>query len=369
MGTKDTNVFVVGGGPAGLAAAIAAQQQGMRVMLADYERPPVDKACGEGLMPDSAAALAALGVSLEGVETFAFRGIRFVGPESATPADFPVGRGLGIRRTVLHRLLVERAQQLGIEMLWGTRVSGISERSVVIDGRRIECNWIVGADGQNSRVRAWAGLNSGRQHDQRIGLRRHFEIEPWSEYVEIYWGEHSQVYVTPIARRAVCVAMISRTREDFTAALERFPSLAQHLRGATPLTSVKGAPTITRSLRRVCRGNVALIGEASGSADAITGEGLALAFRQAVCLAAAIASSDLMRYQVEHRRIASHPQRMGRAMLLMDKNGWVRRQMLRAFDRTPALFQRLLSLHLGNTGLRAFGIDGALQLGWSLLTA
>ncbi|MGB8062426.1 MAG: FAD-binding protein, partial [Candidatus Sulfotelmatobacter sp.] len=47
-----TDVFVIGGGPAGLAAAIAARKCGLRVIVADAAQPPIDKACGEGLMPD-----------------------------------------------------------------------------------------------------------------------------------------------------------------------------------------------------------------------------------------------------------------------------------------------------------------------------
>ena len=60
---SETDVFVVGGGPAGLAAAIAARQRGFEVVVADSAQPPIDKACGEGLMPDGVAALARLGVA------------------------------------------------------------------------------------------------------------------------------------------------------------------------------------------------------------------------------------------------------------------------------------------------------------------
>src|SRR6478752_1357363 len=103
--TLDTDVFVVGGGPAGLAAAIAASKQGMRVIVADRAQPPIDKACGEGLMPDSLEVLAQLGVSLDGSETWAFYGIRFIGAGSSVAAEFPQGSGLGIRRVLLHQLL------------------------------------------------------------------------------------------------------------------------------------------------------------------------------------------------------------------------------------------------------------------------
>ena len=58
----DADVFVLGGGPAGLAAAIAMRRTGLRVILADAARPPIDKACGEGLMPDSLAAARELGI-------------------------------------------------------------------------------------------------------------------------------------------------------------------------------------------------------------------------------------------------------------------------------------------------------------------
>jgi flavin-dependent dehydrogenase len=52
---NSTDVFVIGGGPAGLAAAIAARQQGFRVAVADSAQMPIDKR-GEGLMPDGLTA-------------------------------------------------------------------------------------------------------------------------------------------------------------------------------------------------------------------------------------------------------------------------------------------------------------------------
>jgi len=366
-----TDVFVCGGGPAGLAAAIALRQRGFDVTIADYFRPPIDKACGEGLMPDSVAALRGLGVSLDGLETGAFRGIRFVGSEHCSTADFPEGAGVGIRRTVLHQAMCERARDLGIHTLWETRVSGIGPDYVRIGaGGQVSCRWIVGADGNHSQIRRWAGLDSGRNLLCRIGVRRHYAVQPWSEYVEIYWGERSQMYVTPIAPGEVCVANISRKRfSSFEAALREFPQLRARLCNAEAVTPAKGAPTFTRRLRRVAQSNVALIGEASGSCDAITGEGLAMAFRQAIALSDAMVSKDLNMYEREHRKIATLPQVMARAMLLMDGNGWVRDRALRAFDAKPHLFQQLLSLHVGETSLARFGVGGTLSLGWNLLTA
>ena len=69
-----TDVLVIGGGPAGLAAAIAARMKGFEVTVVDGTKPPIDKACGEGLMPDGLAALRRIGVGLGREHGASFRG-------------------------------------------------------------------------------------------------------------------------------------------------------------------------------------------------------------------------------------------------------------------------------------------------------
>ena len=224
----DTDVLIAGGGPAGLAAAIAARQAGLTVMLADPARPPIDKACGEGIMPAGVAALRRLGISTPATakaavagapvellpgQFSALAGMRFVDEHGTVDAVFPHGRGCGARRTTLHQVMVERAEQAGVELLWGSRVSfhrGSGTEGILLDGRGVRCRWLVGADGQNSRLRAQAGLDRPRGMRRRFGFRCHYAVAPWSEFVEVHWGEHGQMYITPVASDQICVALLTQ---------------------------------------------------------------------------------------------------------------------------------------------------------------
>ena len=347
---SQTDVFIIGGGPAGLAAALAARQRGFEVVVADRARPSIDKACGEGLMPDGLAALRRIGVELGPEHGSSFRGIRFVDNELEAEAGFPHHEncGLGIRRSLLHRILVERAEDAGVVTRWQSQVEGLDSSGVKIDGRTVRCRWIIGADGFHSRVRQWSGLLPAWSGARRIGLRQHFQVQRWTDFVEVYWHKRCQAYVTPVGPNEVCIAMVGRAENIRMSDLATlFPVLAKRLGRAELKGAPRGAISMSVKLRAVTRGRTALVGDSSGSVDAVTGEGLALAFRQADSLAAALASGDLSTYEAAHRHIGRMPRLMARLLLLMDGSDGLRRRALRALAAHPHVFSRLLAAHLG----------------------
>ncbi len=367
--SQTADVIVIGAGPAGLAAAIAARRRGFNVTVADRSRPPIDKACGEGIMPDGVAAARALGISLEEADARPFRGIRFCERVLTVEAPFPQGSGFGIRRTALHELMVERAAHTGARLMWGASVTGLEPGGVRIDGQLVRARWIVGADGGNSMVRRWAGLEACAHHTRRYGFRRHYRIAPWTDFMEIHWGEACQLYLTPVGADEICLVLISRDhRLRLDQALPRFPLLARRLAAAAAASSDRSGVSATRRLRRVCRGNVALLGDASGSVDAITGEGLCLLFQQAEALAAALSVGDLAQYQAAHRRLRRRPELMANLMLLLDRHGRLRSRALQAFAARPCLLSRMLALHVGELSFFESAANG-LALGWQMLTS
>ncbi len=365
----DADVFVLGGGPAGLAAAIALRQAGLRVILADSARPPIDKACGEGLMPDSLEAARQLGIVLPIECGCALRGIRFQGAGHASSADFPNGNGLSIRRTVLQPLLAERAQQLGVDLLWGCPVRAIRGNTVSTARGTLATRWIVGADGAQSSVRRWAGLESFARNTERFSYRKHYQVQPWSDYVEVFWGDDCQFYVSPTSANELCVALLTRDpQRRIERALPQVPELAQRLADCESTTAERGRFAVTRRLRSVTRSNIALIGDASGTVDPITGEGMCLAFKQATALAGALANGNLQHYETAHRRLARRPRLMADFMLLMDRSGFLRKRTLAAFESHPDLFSRLLAVHVGAASPLRFA-TAATALGFQLIAS
>ena len=358
---RHPDVFIVGGGPAGLAAAIAARLRGFEVTVADAAQPSIDKACGEGLMPDSLAAMDHLGIAPGVEQCFPLRGVRFFGAGVSVESRFPEKPGVGIRRVQLHKLLVNRAAELGVRMLWGTRVS---------DAQAVRSRWIIGADGQNSRVRQWAGLQAARHESFRYGFRRHYRIAPWSDHIEIHWGAGCQIYVTPVSPGEVCIAVLCRDAHlRLASALPQFPELQRKLKGAEFSSTERGAVTASRRLRRVYRDNTVLIGDASGSVDAIAGDGLCLSLQQAIALAGALVAGDLEAYQTEHRRLERRPVLMARLMLALDRFPLMRLRALRGMAVDPAIFANLLAMHVGSLSSTDFLVHGMLPLGRQMLTA
>jgi 2-polyprenyl-6-methoxyphenol hydroxylase-like FAD-dependent oxidoreductase len=320
-------------------------------------------------MPDGLAALAKVGIHLTASAGAPFQGIRFIDAAGEVRAKFISGLGYGFRRPVLHSILIEKALAAGADVRWRQRVDGISEGSLVVNGEPIRSRYIIGADGITSRIRKQANLEHGRVLRRRYGFRRHYSIAPWSPYVEVHWGDRGQMYITPIAADSICVAFITADQHlHFDEALADFPQLHARLNKLEPATRLKGSLTLTRRLRRVYSDNVALVGDASGSPDAITGDGLSMSFRQAVALADALVTGDLAAYQKAHQRISRLPIFMGELMLSMSDHPAFRRRVFNVFNQYPGYFQRMLAIHTGVESPLKFGVANTLSLGWRLLT-
>lgn len=286
------DVLVVGGGPVGLACAIEARRRHLSVAVLEPRDGPVDKACGEGLMPSAMRGLAALGVDVPGRP---FVGIRYLGSGRQVEARFRAGPGRGVRRTALHAALAARAEELGVERV-RARVLGVRQEPDGVTAAGRSARWLLGADGLHSVVRRGLGVQAASSGPARYGMRRHFAATPWTDHVEVHWSRRCEAYVTPVAENLVGVAVLARAGIGYEEALAEFPALMARLRGAEPVTGIRGAGPLRQRVTAVRQGRVLLVGDAAGYVDALTGEGLASGLASARAAVRSIAAGRPEQY-------------------------------------------------------------------------
>lgn len=330
MTTYDTDLLIVGGGPAGLATALHARKQGLSAIVVEPRDSPIDKACGEGLMPGGLGELMSLGVDPAGMP---FHGIAYVSDCRRAEARFRSGPGRGVRRTTLHAALAARAKEQDTDWI-RAKVTTVEQDASGVTAAGVRAKWLVAADGLHSAVRRAAGIKATAGTPRRYGVRWHFRVPVWSEFVEVYWSRWGEAYVTPVEPDLVGVAILSRGQPD----LSWFPRLAEHLGGADR-GPARGCGPLRQVVSRRVAGRVLLVGDAAGYEDALTGEGISLAVKQAAAVVRAIVDDNPSSYETAWHRITRDYRLLTRALVLASTPRVVRRAIVPAGVLLPGAFR------------------------------
>jgi flavin-dependent dehydrogenase len=334
------DVLIAGGGPAGLATAIGCTLAGLSVVVAEPRGFPVDKACGEGLMPAALPRLAALGIEVAG---HPIRGIRYRDASHRADAPFRQGNGLGVRRTELHAAFAARAAALGIPVL-PRRVTSVTQDAAGVSAGDIRARFLVAADGLHSPVRRILGLDPPPARHPRYGLRRHYRIAPWSDLVEVYFAGGCEAYVTPLADDLTGIAVLgSSGRGGLDTRLAEFPDLQRRLSGAAQVSATRGAGPLRQDVRKRVAGRVLLVGDAAGYLDALTGEGIGAAVAQASVLARCLAAGRPGDYERAWRRVTRKGWLLTSGLLWSRHQPMLAPRIVPAATRLPWLFTTIVN--------------------------
>jgi flavin-dependent dehydrogenase len=173
-------ILVIGGGPAGAAAAIAAVSEGASVRIVERSRHSKHKVCGEFLSPQALHILDLLGAgNLAGLQPAAIRKCRLRFGDREKWWNF-VEPAAGLSRFELDRLLLEKAGALG---------------AVVSRGESAAAGQEDGAEA--SIVLALGRRPAASVHDRLFGFKAHFE-GPSDDAIELFFGRRGYVGVSPI---------------------------------------------------------------------------------------------------------------------------------------------------------------------------
>ncbi|MFZ3268626.1 MAG: NAD(P)/FAD-dependent oxidoreductase [Mycobacterium sp.] len=333
------DLLVVGGGPAGLATAIHGARAGLDVAVVERRRGSVDKACGEGLMPHTLRHLERLAVYPYGKP---IRGISYWDGEQHVDAKFRPGNGRGVRRTVLHGALIDAAVEAGVE-IHHDEIRGISQDADSVRAGRWQARYLAAADGLHSPIRRSLGLEQTSPGARRWGIRRHVQTAPWSDHVEVHWALGAEAYVTPVADDCVGIALLTSQRGGFDCHLEKFPALRDRIAGH-PHEPDRAAGPLRQKVSNRTAGRVLLVGDAAGYVDALTGEGLGLAFGAAELLVDCVLANRTEDYDRCWRQLTRRYRLLTAALLQASAYAPARSRIVPAAVAMPTAFTRIVNL-------------------------
>jgi menaquinone-9 beta-reductase len=376
------DVAIVGGSLAGAATAVHLATAGYRVILLERMAVHQRKACGEGLFPRGVRELSRLGV-LEEVRPVAapLLGVRFLAGQAKAQARFADldWNGLGLERSLLDPLLLERAREAGAEVR-----RGVAMRSLLINGdsvagvrtsqEDIRARFVIGADGLGSRVRRQAGLDR-KQRSNRYGVSAHIQLEDDPEpFVEVHFRSGYELYVTPVGRRTINVAVLldKRLLSRLGGALQSWFNCVVDRALLAPhsiVDGVRASGPFGRGCTRPWRRNLALVGDAAGFSDAISGEGMSSALISARYCAAAVdeylignGERGLRQYGRLRANLTRNSDILARLSLAIASRPAFAERAVRQLARRPDTFARLVSISAGDRPLHALRPSDALAL-------
>lgn len=312
------DVLVIGAGPAGSACAQMLARAGLDVLLVDQHDFPRDKVCGDGLIPDSHAALRRLGVYDE-VAALAqpVQHVRCVGPRGGQ-VDVP-GQLSVLPRKVLDHVLVRAAERAGARLLTPLRFEAPRVEGARVTGARfktpqgeheIGARWVVLATGAVPQALSAAGLCE-RHTPSGVALRGYVHCPAMVGQItqlQIVWhrrlrGGYGWVFPGPGGVFNIGAGLTGSHRVEqgkgrkreinlramFDAFCEVHAPAGELMRQGTLQGEIKGAP-LRCSLRgaRWSRPGLLVAGEAAGTTYAFTGEGIGKAMESGLLAADAL---------------------------------------------------------------------------------
>jgi flavin-dependent dehydrogenase len=349
------DLIVIGGGPAGTAAAITAARGGARVLLLERGRFPRHKVCGEFVSAESLGLLASLlapgnSTLLQDAPRISAGRIFLDGRQLAT-AITP--SAASIPRYDLDLALWQSAEACGAETRQQVAVQGVSGSGpfrLATSCGDFEAKMLINASGR------WSNLTQAASPGRAkwLGLKAHFSESGPPPSVDLYFFPGGYCGVQPLSDAAVnACAMV---RADKTSSLPEVfrlqPELWERTRGWKPLTEpVTTSPLIFRKPEAE-RDGALLAGDAAAFVDPFVGDGISLALRTgslaAECVISFLGGTPWQDARTRYRR--EYEARFGRIfrassqlrrVLLLPRG--LRRSLLFLLKRSPALTQRLVN--------------------------
>jgi menaquinone-9 beta-reductase len=367
---SQSDIAIVGAGPAGSSAAIFLARKGYSVALIDKERFPREKLCGDFINPINRPVFRALGVeekilSQQHEKVTSFRMTSFSEEETeAALACRDEDTGLGLRRFDLDHILLEQAASEGVGLFQDSRVQGIrkegNEWNLEIDRggivEHLRACVLIGADGRNSWVAHHLGMVTaasarGRSVGFQVRLRSAAKI---GNKVEIHLFPGGYAGLVGLGDHTITLGFaIDKGSLRYHAPerlLDSHLPVNRHLKDILQCSEVIGEIRSTYpvyfSPRRSYGDGALLVGDAARVSEPVTGEGIYFAMKSGE-LAAKTVDQAFRRsdFSAGHLRLYEHECRRALARRLRIN------MLIRWLMYCPAVLSPLIRLSRTRTRL------------------
>jgi flavin-dependent dehydrogenase len=385
MFEKRCDVLIVGAGPAGASLAWRLGRAGFHVRVLEARRFPRFKACGEFLNPECVRILRELGVEselralgarrLSGFHFFGFGREAHGGFVSVGSVRPTAAHGLALRREVLDAVVLSAAQQQpGVEHHEGFRatavlrdscggVRGVRARGPDGEHFEIEARFTIGADGVRSAIAGALGVRSSIPWLQKLALVTHYAHVRDNDRADLhffpggYFASHTVDRDQFSVNLVVDVSAVRRSAlgpaEYFERAVDGCPRLRARLAGAQRIEPVRGVGPLACTTSRQVFDGAALVGDAAGYVDPMTGEGVYTALRGAELLAESLESAlhagrtdaaSLRTYAIRRRRELAPRAFIARLLQRGLRHDWIATGVLASMQTHPRFADLLVSV-------------------------
>jgi flavin-dependent dehydrogenase len=320
---QDTDVLVIGGGPAGSTAATLLTQRGYRVVLFEKEHHPRFH-IGESLLPANLPLLERLGVA-EQVRAIGMRkwGAEFISPWDGRRQDFHFSEAWNkslpmayqVRRSVFDEILIRRAAQVGAQVIEGARVREVDLAGEALPGsepahlpvrarvqyedgqvREWQARFLIDASGRDTFLANRLQVKRRDPKHNSAAIFGHFSgaqryAGEREGHISIYWFDHGWFWFIPLSDGACSVGAVvwpyylkSRTvpvRDFLLATIALCPPLAQRLSGAQLINEVQATGNYSYHCTRSHGERYLLLGDAYAFIDPMFSSGVMLAMHSA----------------------------------------------------------------------------------------
>jgi menaquinone-9 beta-reductase len=348
-----TPALIIGGGPAGAAAAITLARGGRDVLVIERSTGPRNVVCGGFLGGDALRLLDRLGVNAEGLGARPIERLRLVADGRVAEAPLP-WRAAGLSRRTLDEALLAKAESEGAEVRRGTKATEVSDRTVMLaDGTGISADALLLATGKHE-LRGVERLPPEARRRLSIGLRCAIsapadltgviELHPFN-------GGYAGLLVMDDGRANLCLSATQQRLHEtggsqalLARLSEEQPALGARiaLADADAWSAIAGVPYGWRA--RSTSVGLLRLGDQAAVIASLAGDGVAIALSSGMAAGQALLAGREEAYQPRFARQAAGPLRTADALRYAAERQPGRKALLglmRAFPAAAGLVARL----------------------------